>query len=74
MEQPPQANRRRKDQQPKDLIAPEDTRLPFSRSLLGLLLVVRLDARVDHPLLATGRAHRLRASRISIGEHKLSKM
>jgi hypothetical protein len=67
MQQPPQTNRRRKNQQSPHLVTPEDARLLRARSLLGLLFVVRLDACVDHPLLATERAQLLRASRLSIG-------
>ena len=39
---------RRHQQQSKQLVAPEDVRLLRPRSLLGLLLKIRLDARVNH--------------------------
>jgi hypothetical protein len=47
MEEPPCANRRSNHQQPKNLISPEQATLLFARNFRGLLLIVRLDARLD---------------------------
>jgi len=74
MQQPPQANCRRNDQQSEHLVAPEHTRLLIARGLLGLLLVVRLDACLDHSGSRNRLARRtVGAYRISIGECKLNK-
>jgi hypothetical protein len=48
MPEPPRADRRGENQQPKDLIAPEQALLGFSRIFPGLLLGIRLDALFDH--------------------------
>ena len=74
MQQPPQANRRRHNQQSKHLVAPEDARLLLARGFLSLLLLVRLDARLDHPASCNRFLHRTAGvSRLSIGECKLIK-
>ncbi len=74
MPEPPKANRRRHNQQAEHLVAPENARLLLSRGLLGLLLFVRFNARVNH----IGSRNRLvrrivGASRLSIGECELIK-
>jgi len=74
MQQPPHANCRRHNQQAEHLVAPEHARLFRARGLLGLLLVVRLDAPLDHTASRNRLVRRTDgASRISIGERKLIK-
>jgi len=71
MPEPPQADRRRHNQQAEYLIAPENARLLLARSFLSLLLLVRLDARLDHSVSRNGLMRRTAgASRLSIGERK----
>jgi hypothetical protein len=56
MKEPPSANRRRHEQQPKHLVAPVYAPLPHASRLLGLLLLVRLDAGFNYgatPTLAS---------------------
>jgi hypothetical protein len=74
MPEPPHTNRRRHNQQAEHLVAPKDTGLLRARSLLGLLLFVRLDARLDQSVSLNRLVRRTAgASRLSIGERKLTK-
>ena len=68
MEQPPGANRCRQNQQPEHLIAPEHAPLLVAPGLLGLLLCIRLDARLNHRSYPQGLANFNGTSRPSIGE------
>ena len=48
MKQPPQADPTGQNHQPEDLVAPERPRLPLARLSLGDLLLIRLDAGLNH--------------------------
>ncbi len=52
MPQPPGADHRRQNQQPENLIPPEDAPLRFAPFLLGDLLLVRLDESFSHSFYA----------------------
>jgi hypothetical protein len=74
MPEPPKADRRRHNQQPEHLVAPEDACLLLARGLLVLLLFVRLDSGVNHSGSRKLLVRRIAgASRLSIGECKLIK-